>query len=477
MSLPHLLRPAPLRKRLWQLGVLLALVTITFVFVNAFQSREKAVTRDMLGHDFLAFYTAGSFVREERSAELYNLQAVATRQQEIAQSTGLDINIDYAKQKFGPWWNPPFYALVFVPLSMLPFNLAVAVWTLINMAALGGAIVMLVGFLAPKWLDHDSLGRPVDWQTTGLVPLLVLLSMPFVQAMSHGQNTLISLFLLTAVVKFWRSKRAILAGACCALLAYKPQLAAVVACVLVVSIGFRAMVGLTLVGSLMLLANQILLPDTLVQWLHKLPENVRYMQVEHTYMWERHVTLKAFWRLLLQGRGAGEMTWMTTLMYAITFVTLATLLIRCAWSQVRSRGAMDDAWGTVTRKVWRDRLIAATICAAPLLMPFYFDYDLLLLTIPAVLLAAELLARPVDHAVPSADKWMLRLWVVLYAWLLINPGMSNLTRVNGGVILLGAIALLMIHRATRPAADAAEQTTDDVPTIATPVTITRRRAA
>ncbi len=477
MNLPHLLRPAPLRKRLWQLGVLLALVTITFVSVNACLPKEKAVTRQMLGHDFLAFYTAGSLVREGRTSELYDMKAVATREQEVAAAAGLDISIDYAKQKFGPWWNPPFYALLFVPLSMLPFNQAVAVWTLLNMVALGAALVMLVRILAPGWLDHDSLGRPVDWQTTGLVPLLVLLSMPFVQAMSHGQNTLMSLFLLTAVVKFWRSKRAILAGACCALLAYKPQLAAVVACMLVASLGLRALVGLTLVGSAMILANQLLLPETLVQWLHRLPENVRYMQIEHTYMWERHVTLKAFWRLLLRGREAGEMGWLATSLYAVSFVTLATLLIRCAWSQVRSRGARDDAWGTVTKKVWRDRLIAATICSAPLLMPFYFDYDLLLLTVPAVLLASEQLARPAEHAQPRADQWLLRLWVCLYAWLLINPGMSNLTRINGATLILGAIALLMIRRATRPFADAQSAIDDDVPIIATPVTIVRRRAA
>ena len=34
------------------------------------------------------------------------------------------------------------------------------------------------------------------------------------------------------------------------------------------------------------------------------------------------------------------------------------------------------------RRVGRDRLIAATIVATPLLMPFYFDYDLLLLSVP-----------------------------------------------------------------------------------------------
>ena len=42
--------------------------------------------------------------------------------------------------------------------------------------------------------------------------------------------------------------------------------------------------------------------------------------------------------------------------------------------------------------VSRDRGIAAAIVCTPLLTPFYFDYDLLLLSVPAVLFAAEVLA-------------------------------------------------------------------------------------
>ena len=53
---------------------------------------------------------------------------------------------------------------------------------------------------------------------------------------------------------------------------------------------------------------------------------------------------------------------------------------------------MEDA------AVRRDRLIAAAIAATPLLMPFYFDYDQLLLAIPAVLLAAEWLRGPAGGA-------------------------------------------------------------------------------
>ena len=438
-----------MRKRLWQLGSLLAIMTLTFAAGNMFLPADKAVTSRTLGHDFVAFYTAGTFVREGRTHDLYDLRKVADFQQALAINAGLDAQFSYESHRFGPWWNPPFYAWVFVPLAMLPFHQAVAVWTGLNVLALAGAVWMLVRMLAPRWMEHDAAGRLMDWKTLGLVPFLILLSMPFVQAIGHGQNTLISLCILCVVVKFWRCKRAILAGAFCALLGYKPQLAAVVACVLVFSLGFRAIVGLALVGSVMVLFTQWSMPGALVDWLRQLSANIRYMQIDHTYMWERHGTLKSFWRLLIQGRGAGELTWLTWLCYGASVLTLAGLLARAAWSHVRERKSIDDTWGPATQKVWRDRLICATLCAAPLLMPFYFDYDLLLLAIPATLLAAEMLTRP---TLDLRDRWLLRLWVALYAWMLINPAISSMTHVNGNVILLSVIAVLMVQRSARPIA-------------------------
>ncbi len=461
-----------MRRRLWQLSALLAMVTLILFVANGFLPEHKSVTRQMLGHDFLAFYTAGTFVREGRVDELYDLQKVAAFQLATAKEAGLEIDVNFDTQKFGPWWNPPFYAWVFAPLSLLSFQQGVAVWTMLNILALGGAIVMLVKMIAPRGGDDvDTLGRPLDWRTSGLVPFLLLLSMPFVQAISHGQNTLISLCILCGVVMCWRAKRALLAGALCALLGYKPQLAAVVAMVLVCSLGIRALVGLCFVGSAMVLMTQLTLPGTLVDYLHRLPANVHYMQVEHAYLWERHATLKGFWRLLIQGRDAGEMGWLASGLFAASFIAVAALLARAVWSQVTIRDAADvqHAWSRLTDRVWRDRLIAATICCAPLLMPFYFDYDLLLLSIPAVLFAVEDLSRPADEKRP---RWLAWTWVGLYAWMLINPGMSLTTHVNLNVILLTCISVGMVLRATRVATPV--QVAGRLPTPA--VTLSRRAA-
>jgi hypothetical protein len=387
-------------------------------------------------------------VIEGRTADLYDLHQVAAYQQKIAADSGLEIAIDYEGRKFGPWWNPPFYAWLFAPLALLPYSQALAVWTAVNLAAGVGAVIILTKLLVPVWVENDSRGRPIDWRTTGLVPFALLLSMPFVQAVSHGQNTLGSLLLLSLVAACWRNKRAILAGGFCAMMAYKPQLAAVVAVALVLSLGIRAVAGMMLVGSVIVLVTQFTMPGVLVHYLHQMPSNLRYMQIEHEYLWERHATLAGFWRLLLQGRTAGEWLFSTRALHGVSLLLVGGLLLRALWSHRHPVETVDDCWVRTTQRTWRDRMIAATICAAPLLMPFYFDYDLLLLAVPATLLAAEALVRPIDPQ--PADKWLVRSWIALYAWMLVNPGMANLTHVNLTVVLLTATSIQMTRRATRP---------------------------
>jgi alpha-1,2-mannosyltransferase len=110
-------------KRLWLGSGALATLLLTMIVGNHFLASDKSVTREMLGHDFLAFYTAGSFVRQGRAHDLYNLEAVRVFEQSTAHAAGLEVG-----KSFGPWWNPPFYALIFEPLAALPYAQALDLW-------------------------------------------------------------------------------------------------------------------------------------------------------------------------------------------------------------------------------------------------------------------------------------------------------------------------------------------------------------
>jgi hypothetical protein len=429
---PSLLEPTPTRTRLWQGGIGLAIAILTMAIGNIFVAPDKAVTANMLGLDFLPFYAGGALARTGRADLLYNIPAVAAFERETAKSADVDLGKD-----FGPFWNPPFYAWVFAPLSMLPYRQALLVWTLANVAALAASFILLVRMLP----------RGATWQSFMLVPLLILVSIPFIQAISHGQNTFTSLLLLCCAVTAWRSRRAVWAGVFCGLLCYKPQHAAVLGAVMTLSLGRRTLLGLGGVVLALTLLTVVTMPGAMSDWLHRLPSNLHFMQVENPYNWERHATLKAFWRMLIQGHAVGEATPLVTLLTALcTTIAAAGLLsgiIRC------NRPMVDNVWTNETSAVRLDRLIAAAVTATPLVMPFYFDYDLLLLAVPAVLFAGEMLAASPGKMPAPSDRWLVRSWVLLFVILLINTPLSRL--LGMGVIAppLALVAGLSIMRARR----------------------------
>ena len=83
-----------------------------------------------------------------------------------------------------------------------------------------------------------------------------------------------------------------------------------------------------------------------------------------------------------------------------------------------------------------DAVIAATVVTAPLLMPFYFDYDLLLLAAAAVL-----------------GRRFVLLWAALYLWLFVKPYVAGHARFNLTVPLLWGLAACHLRVATKKRED------------------------
>src|SRR5262245_49789161 len=71
-----LLRPTSPRKRLWQGAAALLIVLVSFTVGNFCLAPNKAVASRDTGHDFLAFYTAGTLARLQQFDLLYDLEAV-----------------------------------------------------------------------------------------------------------------------------------------------------------------------------------------------------------------------------------------------------------------------------------------------------------------------------------------------------------------------------------------------------------------
>jgi alpha-1,2-mannosyltransferase len=287
-----------------------------------------------------------------------------------------------------------------------------------------------------------------DWRTWALVPLLACTSMPFIQAITHGQNTCVSLLLLCAAVTAWRKQRDALAGVLCGLMFYKPQLAAVVAVMLVLDRGPRALLWLCGTLAAIFVLTAITMPGAISDYAHRLPLNSRAIQIDRTYLWERHVTLLAMWRLLLQGRVPGEAATLVTVLTWVSCGAIAAGLLRAA-RRTRRAATADDAFTGETKFIRRDRLIAATVASTPLVMPFYFDYDLLLLSVPAVLFAGGVMMRAPGAPRERFDDATRFAWVALFGWTMINASLAGASGLNVVVAILTILAALLIRRASR----------------------------
>jgi hypothetical protein len=411
-------RRSNFRKRLWLAGGGVGLFLLTLVVAGPLFDRSTHPGKLGMGYDFLPAYVAGHFARTGEFARMYDRVAFSDMQTRVIKEAGLEMD-----GRFGAGLNPPHFALLFAPLSALPYRTAAAVWLATNVVLLGASIVLLARML------------PAEWSLRGLVPLLVCVSMPFCQAMGHQQNTFLSLLLLTSAVTLWRRKEAFAAGIVAGLLFYKPQVALVVSLVLFADMGWRAAAGLGVTGVVTLLVTVLLMPGALTEYLHTLPVNVDWIQNQHQYNWGRQVTFLGFWRLLIQGRGMGSPWPIVRVLWAISSLAVAAAL---AVATFRTR-----------RTGQRDRLISASIAATPLLLPYFMDYDLLLLAVPAVLFAKDLAQDP-DPS--RADRRTTRAGVALYAWAYLNPGLSGLLHLSPAVPLLTAVAWGLMHRCGKPTA-------------------------
>ena len=132
--------------------------------------------------DFTVYYTAGKILREGRSAELYN----GATQQRVQWEFATDSDI---RQGPLPYIHPPFEALLFVPLTFLPYGEAFVLWNLLNLAMLFAIALLLRRSL-------DSLRRIPLWEWV----LALLAFFPVFTNFLQGQDAI--LLLLVFVLGF-----------------------------------------------------------------------------------------------------------------------------------------------------------------------------------------------------------------------------------------------------------------------------------
>ena len=134
----------------------------------------------------------------------------------------------------------------------------------------------------------------------GLGGGVAVVSLPFSQTMMHAQNTCMSLLIATLAVIAWRRALGVCGGNARGRFSLQTATGA-----LIFSAWSSASAGAICrrdVERLGMVAINIQFPGTLSDYARRLGPNVSYLMSSRPYIWARHVTFRAFWQILLNGK-------------------------------------------------------------------------------------------------------------------------------------------------------------------------------
>jgi alpha-1,2-mannosyltransferase len=201
--------------RLIRLGLAALLGAMLLAQVALVVNRDGmfyAGTDRPVGADFLVFYAAGRILAAGAGAELYSPARQLEAQREIL---GRDRGV-----AIFPY--PAFVALPYALLSQTSLPVAYLVATMAMLAAALAAVLLLRAVF------------PITRAQFLLVLLIILCSQPFAAAVLGGQPVAFTLLCFVGIYAGMRQQRPGAAGIWLGLLAFKPQLAAVLVLVLIV---------------------------------------------------------------------------------------------------------------------------------------------------------------------------------------------------------------------------------------------------
>lgn len=206
------------RLRVYPLALLAALAAALLLAVLTYD-RNDPTTR--LGGDYPSFYAAGSIALAGDWDELYSAERQSKEQAGLIDDEGGYLYFSY----------PPFVAAAYSPLAALDYRLSFLLHTLLMTFALVAAIRLL-------WPWLESLGWPL--------PALLVLALafyPLLRAVPGGQNTTLSILLISLAVRLERNEAPFWAGLALAGLLFKPQFGVVIVPLLLLTRRWRVLTG------------------------------------------------------------------------------------------------------------------------------------------------------------------------------------------------------------------------------------------
>jgi hypothetical protein len=374
----------------WPLAVALCLAACLFALSPNF--RWSTARQSPYAGDLLQEWIGGHIVRTGDRARLYDLD-YAYRLQHDPALVGFAWNDD----QYLPIVYPPFYYLLVSPLSLVSVYWAAWIW----------AALMLAALVASCWILQHELSRcrhngSAKWLAWMLPASLLFL--PVLESLSSSQKGTLCLLLFTATFVLWQRGKNYAAGVAFGLLAFKPQLALVIALAALWKRDWRFVAGGLSTGLVLLALSLAVGVQPCLDFLHFACGSGDYMQTSGYDLWKSH-TVWGFGKLLAPHDGRVTMAISLALAGIAAYFTLRLVGREC--------------YGTASTQDSFPPEFAGLIMATLLFSPHLFTYDLTILLLPiAIVVAGSMHATSTAQRERSWKRWL----VVL---LFISPAIST----------------------------------------------------
>jgi hypothetical protein len=200
-------------------------------------------------NDFRAFYSGGYLLRTQPS-QLYDLSRQAAVQDAWVSHNGVLM----------PFYHPSYEALLFAPLSLLPFRVAYAVFMALMVLCLVGSFYALRSLF--------SIRIPLIQVRPGM---MIVCFVPVLASIAWGQDSLLFLLVVCVTIKCLHRDDDFSAGCILALGLFRFQLAIPLAILLAVNRSWRFVAGfLSTAAAVLVLSLRLVGSSGVSSWAHLL---------------------------------------------------------------------------------------------------------------------------------------------------------------------------------------------------------------
>ena len=360
-------------KRILVYALVLAVIT-NLVFVALYIHVPSFA--ETPGADFVQFYSAALLSRDHPD-QIYNAEAQREVQRQFSPGARRGV--------YWPYLHAPFFTILLMPLSALSYVGAYWLWTVFTVLLSCLSVAMIIRL--------DAARRP-----TLRLGLAVVYAAPALYwLISTGQTTAVALFLWTLAFVLIKRERLYWSGFVLGFLSYRAQYLMVLLPLLALRKMWAGIFGLATSCVLLIVAGGWLYSfGSYRAYIEAVAEQSRHI-MKLTQPLSHYITLYGFFRALLPHN------WAVTATISMSLLLIYWLWRVCRQTVPASSTAFDLQWALLT---------TTTL----LLMHHGFVYDLLLLTVPIVLL------HPYDEQLSPAYRISLLLLYFMPYVLLIFPG-------------------------------------------------------